>query len=57
MSIEEMAKMLPEALQKEVKDFIQSLLEKRTKRHTVKPKFDWAGALRDLKGEYSSVQL
>lgn len=43
MSIEEMAKMLPEALQKEVKDFIQFLLERRTKRHTVKPKFYWTG--------------
>jgi hypothetical protein len=57
MSIEEMIKQLPAELQKEVKEFVQSLLEKRVKQRRHKPTFDWAGALQDLKGEYSSVEL
>ena len=57
MSIEEMVKKLPAELQEEVKEFVQSLLEKRAKRRKQKPKFDWAGALKDLKRDYSSVEL
>jgi len=57
MSIEEMIRKLPPDLQEEVKEFVEFLLEKRAKRNKEKPKFDWAGALKDLKGVYSSVEL
>jgi hypothetical protein len=57
MSIEEMVKMLPEELQKEVKDFIQSLLEKRTKKRGVQLRQDWAGALRDYRSQYTSLEI
>ena len=48
---------LPPDLQQEVRDFAEFLLEKRRKRPKGKPKFDWAGALKDLRGQYTSVQL
>jgi len=57
MSIEEMISKLPAELQQEVKDFVQFLLENRAKRHRGKPRFDWAGALQDLKEQYTSVEL
>ncbi len=57
MSIEEMVKQLPEELQNEVVRFIQSLLQKRTKRQRVQMEFDWAGALKDFKDRYTSVEL
>ena len=48
--------LLPE-LQQEVRDFVEFLLEKRARRPRRKPKFDWAGALKDLRDRYSSVEL
>ena len=57
MSIEEMVKQLPEDLQQEVKDFIRFLLEKRSARKKGKPSFKWAGALKDLRHQYTSVDL
>jgi len=53
----EVLEKLPPDLQKEVKDFIEFLLEKRAKRTRGKPKFDWAGALEDLRNQYTSVEL
>ncbi len=57
MSIEEMVKMLPEELQKEVEEFVRFLLEKRTKKKRSQPRFDWEGALKGLRDRYTSVQL
>jgi len=57
MSIEEMVKKLPEDLQKEVMEFASFLLEKRTKKKGVKLTQDWAGALRDYRTQYTSVEL
>jgi len=48
---------LPPELQQEVQDFVEFLLEKRARRPRRKPKFDWAGALRDLRDRYTSVGL
>ena len=56
-ALEEVLEKLPPDLQKEVKDFIEFLLEKRAKRTRGKPKFDWAGALEDLRKQYTSVEL
>lgn len=58
--IEEMIKELPPELRQEVQDFVEFLIEKgkkRTKRARNKPKFDWAGALKDLKDQHTSVGL
>ncbi len=53
----EFVEKLPPDLQQEVKDFIEFLLEKRAKKTRGKPKFDWAGALEDLRNQYTSVEL
>ena len=48
---------LPPEIQQEVEDFVEFLLKKyRDKPHN-KPKFDWAGALKDLRDKYTSVEL
>ncbi len=57
LSLQEMLKMLPPALQSEVRDFVAFLLEHRVKRQARPMKFPWEGALKDLRGQYTSVQL
>lgn len=56
-ALKEVVEKLPPDLQQEVKDFIEFLLKKRAKKNGGKPKFDWAGALEDLRNEYTSVEL
>ncbi|MEW6675507.1 MAG: DUF2281 domain-containing protein [Nitrospirota bacterium] len=56
-SLNEIIKRLPPEYEKEVQDFIKFLMEKRAKKHRGKPKFDWAGALKDLRNQYTSVEL
>lgn len=56
-TLKEFIEQLPPDIQQEVRDFAEFLLEKRRKRPRDKPNFDWAGALRDLRGRYTSVQL
>jgi hypothetical protein len=55
--IGEMVKALPPELQYEVEDFVRFLLEKRAKKPRGKFKFDWEGALEDLRDQYTSVEL
>lgn len=57
MSIEEMMKMLPEELQREVMDYVQFLLERKVSRTKGPLSFGWEGALKDLKNQYTSVEL
>lgn len=56
-SLQELIEQLPPELQQEVQDFVEFLLEKRVERPKRKPKFDWAGALKDLRDRYTSVKL
>ena len=56
--IEEMVRNLPPDLQKEVEDFIQFLLNKQKKRKPAKKlRQDWAGALKDYRDKYTSLEL
>lgn len=55
--IGEMVKELPLEFQHEVEDFVRFLLEKRARKPRGKPKFDWEGALEDLRDQYTSVEL
>jgi hypothetical protein len=55
--IEEMVKELPPELQQEVEDFVQFLIERRARRAGRKLRQDWAGALRDYRGQYTSLEL
>jgi len=56
-TIEEKIKELPSELQKEVEDFVQFLLEKRARKYGRKLRQDWAGALRDYRNQYTSLEL
>lgn len=56
-TVQELVEQLPPDIQQEVKDFAEFLLEKRRKRAKAKPDFDWAGALKDLRDDYTSVEL
>jgi len=55
--LEELVRELPPELQEEVRDFAAFLLEKRAKPSRRVPSFGWAGALRHLRDEYTSVEL
>jgi len=57
LTIKEVVEQLPPDMQEEVKNFAEFLLEKRQKRTKGKPNFDWAGALKDLREHYTSVEL
>ena len=56
-SLKEVIQQLPPELQEEVKEFAEFLLEKKVKKPKGKPKFGWAGALKDLRDKYTSVEL
>ena len=57
LSLQEMLRMLPPILESEVRDFVAFLLEQRVKRQVRPMNFQWEGALKDLRGQYTSVQL
>ena len=57
VTLEDLIKQLSPMSRKQVYDFAQSLLQKQnspTKNHF---KFDWEGALSDLRDQYTSVEL
>jgi uncharacterized protein with gpF-like domain len=56
-SVDERIKNLPPALKKEVEEFVNSLLKKRRKKNGKKLRQDWAGALRDYRAQYTSLDL
>jgi uncharacterized protein with gpF-like domain len=56
-SIDERIKNLPPALKKEVEEFVNSLLKRRRKKNGKKLRQDWAGALRDYRDQYTSLEL
>ena len=55
--LKELIEKLPPDIQQEVEDFVAFLLAKREKMPRNKPRFDWAGALKDLRDQYTSVEL
>lgn len=56
-SIEELIKELSPELRREVGDFVESLLNKRARKNGRKLRQDWAGALRDYRDKYTSLEL
>ena len=56
-SIEDVIKELPSELRKEVENFVASLLRKRGRKYGRKLRQDWAGALRDYRSKYTSLEL
>lgn len=57
LSLQDMLRKLPPALQTEVRDFVDFLLEYRVKKQVTPMKFHWEGALKDMRSQYTSVQL
>ena len=56
-ALPELVQSLPLEMQQQVRDFVEFLLEKRLKKPRGKPTFEWAGALKDLRDQYTSVEL
>lgn len=56
-NIEERVKKLPPELQREVEDFVNFLIEKKVKKHGGMLRQDWAGALKDYRNQYTSLEL
>jgi len=55
--LEEYIKKLPPDMESEVKDFIEFLLEKRGLKQKNKLNLKWAGALKDYRDKYTSLNL
>ena len=53
----ELVRTLPDDLQSEVADFARFLKDTRVPRPRGKMKLDWRGALKDLRDQYTSVEL
>jgi hypothetical protein len=56
-TMEELIKQLPPDLQKEVEDFARFLLERHVQKRGGKLRQDWAGALREYRGQFTSLEL
>ena len=55
--IEELIQTLPVELKAEVRDFVIFLLEKRAHKLGRKLRQDWAGALKEYREQYTSLEL
>ncbi|MFQ5864491.1 MAG: DUF2281 domain-containing protein [bacterium] len=53
----EVIKELPPELQQEVYDFANYLLKTKVKRKQKKLRMSWAGALREFRDQYTSLEL
>jgi len=56
-TLKEMVERLPPDMMEEARNFIEYLLYRYENKPRGKPRFDWSGALKDLRGQYTSVQL
>jgi len=56
-TLKELLEQLPPELEDEVRDFIEFLLEKKAEKRGRKLRQDWAGALRDYRDQYTSLEL
>ena len=55
--LEELVKELPPDCKEEVRDFVEFLLERRGRKRGGKLRQDWAGALKDYRDQYTSLEL
>lgn len=56
-TIEEMIRELPLELRREAQDFVEFLQGKRMRKAGRKLRQDWAGALQELRDQYTSLAL
>jgi len=55
--LEDLIKQLPPDLQKEAADYVEFLLQKYKLKERRRPRFRWAGALKAMRKQYTSVEL
>ncbi len=55
--LEELIRELPPELQEEVHDFAQFLLKKKLRPRQKKLRMTWAGALREFRDQFTSLEL
>lgn len=55
--LEELIQQLSPALHHEVEEYVQSLLHKGNGAKPLPAKLEWRGVLRDLRDQYTSVEL
>ena len=55
--IDEMVEQLPPGQRAEVRDFVEFLLSRQPSTPRRKPRFYWAGALKDMSDDHTSVEL
>jgi hypothetical protein len=53
----EMAREVPSKYRAQLRDYVESLLARRSVEQSGKPQFAWAGALEGLREQYTSVEL
>ncbi len=56
-TLEELVREVPSEYRDQLRDYVESLLARQGTRQPGKPQFAWAGALRDLRDRYTSVEL
>jgi len=55
--LDELLRELPADCQAEVRDFVESLIEKRRRQSNGHLRQDWAGALEAYRGQFTSLEL
>jgi len=56
-TLEEIIKELPPELRQEVQDFARFLLERKVRPSRSKVRMNWAGALSEFRGQFTSLEL
>jgi len=56
-TFEEMVREVPPEYRAQLRNYVESLLARRSIEHFGKPQFAWAGALEGLRDMYTSVEL
>ncbi len=56
-SLLELVNNLPPHYHEEVKDFVENLMQKKDRKTSTTLRQDWAGALKDYKNKYTSLEL
>jgi len=55
--LKDLIETLPPDLKKEVEDFVEFLLEKKSKKQGKRLSQDWAGALKEFRDQFTSLGL
>jgi hypothetical protein len=56
-TLEELVRRVPPEYQDQLRNYVESLLATEPVGQRSRPQFAWAGALRDLRDRYTSVEL